>query len=81
MRLKPSRSATPSISHPGPKVYECLSPDDSDMTFVCESCGNEFVYLSYAGQFDHPGGDRRCEECKESQGYFIGRRWIPGKKS
>jgi len=40
MKLKPSRSRTPSIDYPGPKVYGCLSPDDDEPPEpVCEKCG------------------------------------------
>ena len=47
------------------------------LNFVCTSCGETFhVHLDeYRGEFDHPDDDCRCDECKEKEGHFVGRRW------
>ena len=52
----------------------------STHAFECYSCRKTFYVDmdSYRGEYDHEGGDCRCEPCKEREGQFIGRRWFPG---
>ena len=66
MKLKRSRSATPSIDYPGPRVYGCLSPDDLD--FECGVCHESFWLRprDYDGQWDHPPNVPICPECAET---------------
>ena len=67
--LHPSRSATPSIDYPGPRVYGVLSPDDKDdpegIDFQCEVCRKTFYVRDYDGRWDHPPGEPICPECAE----------------
>jgi hypothetical protein len=66
--LRPSRMASPSIDHPGPKVYGQLSPDDKDgHDFNCDICGRRFVvdFDAYEGEFDHPPSVPVCDDCQE----------------
>jgi hypothetical protein len=67
--LRPSRMASPSIDHPGAKVYGQSSPYDKDgHDFVCDECGKAFVvpFDDYHGQFDHPPSVPLCDECNPS---------------
>ena len=71
--LAPSRSATPSIDYPGPRVYGVLSPDDKDdpegIDFQCEVCRKTFYvpYDEYHGQWDHPPNEPICPECESDR--------------
>lgn len=64
MKLKPSRSATPSIDYPSTSVVAgCSSPYDMD--FECEVCRQTFWVRprDYHGQWDHPPNVPVCPEC------------------
>lgn len=65
MKLKPSRSATPSIDYPGPGGRSFMSPDDLD--FECEVCRETFWMRprDYDGRWDHPPNVPICPKCAE----------------
>lgn len=58
--LRPSRSASPSIDYPGPRVYGCLSPDDQEPECICETCGADLTS-------EHPGYPYSCPECTKEK--------------
>lgn len=71
--IKPSRSATPSIDYPGPRVVAgSLSPDDPDdhagmLDFECEYCRETFyvLFADYHGEWDHEPNVPVCPECSD----------------
>ena len=65
MKLKPSRSRSPSIDYPS-AGRSFMSPDDLD--FECEVCGYTFWIRprDYHGQWDHPPNVPVCPECADS---------------
>jgi hypothetical protein len=52
----------------------------TNLAFTCSTCNCEFTIPAslYRGEYDHEGGDCRCESCKERDGHFVGRRWFVG---
>lgn len=65
-KLKPSRSATPSIDYPMGWRRDPREETDG-ISFICVDCGYEFFIQpqDYRGQFDHPPSEPRCPECSE----------------
>ncbi len=65
-KLRPSRSATPSIDYPSGGRADPRDETDG-IGFVCVECNHEFFIdpRDYRGKFDHPPAEPVCDECRE----------------